>query len=166
MNKEVVTYKGVLNAFVTKKKIDPKDIALALGYNRVSAIMRYIENDDRHTPRLPLIFTAARLAKGEHSFDFGALKIKAFVEEQEDVESLCKGIVASALQDGDWQRKRLKNLATWMEIGRKAGVIQTIAYKGWAEWGSIDIIPYVMEATGMQEISVTSGNSYVKISLE
>lgn len=165
MNKKV-TYKGVLNGFVTKNKIDPKDIALSLGYNRVSAIMRYLEHDDKHTPRLPLIFTAVRLATGEHSFDFGALKIKVLVEKQEDVDALCKGIVASALQDGDWQRKRLKNLATWMEIGKKAQVIQTIAYKGWAEWSSIDIFPYVMEATAMTEIAVTSGNSYVNITLE
>lgn len=154
-----------MSAFIESEGIDPKDIARLLGYKTISAVTRYLENDGKHKMRLQIILMAVFLSKKPASFDLGGLKIEATIKDENDVAPIMDAITAFTIEQDGRERKRLKNLVSWKEIGEKAGCLQSFAYKMWAEWRTLDIFPIVMEATKCPRIEVSHGKSTVTVSI-
>lgn len=156
---------GILLAFIESEKIDPRDIARSLNYKTISAVTRYLEHDGKHKLRLQLLLLAVCLSKKPATFDMGGLKIQATIEKETDIVPLMDAITASTIEQDGRERKRLKNLVSWKEIGEKAGCLQSFAYKMWAEWRTLQIFPIVMEATKCPRIEVSHGKSTVTVSI-
>lgn len=153
---------GPVKALYESSQVQTKQMAEILGYKFSSSITR-IFNEPRIL-KLRVILALMYLSKTEE-MRLPGVTITLTARSFDAVDKMLDKVRKSVVSD-EYQRLRLLNRVTWVEVGQKVGKFYTVAYKQWFEWDTpTDLLMAIMALTEVRTIKVAEGKSTLTITL-
>lgn len=151
-----------VKALYESSQVQTKQLAETLGYKFSSSVTRIFK--EPRILKLRVILALMYLSKTE-TLELPGVTITLQADTFDAVDKMLDKVRRAVVSD-EYQRLRLLNNVTWVDVGKKVGKFYTVAYKQWFEWDTpTDLLLAIMELTGVRVIGVGEGKDSLQIAI-